>query len=266
MDADQIRDALSALRQRDLPTHGGRTLAYVYDSGLAEADALGREALAAFGATNGLDPTAFPSLQRMEQDLVGHGRRPARRSAGDRRHGHLGRHRVDPAGRPVGPRRPPGDRPADHGAARPRPTPRSTRRRTTSASGRDRRRRPGDRPGRGRGDGGRDHRRHRAGRRLGPVVRPRRDRPGHPDRHRRPGPRRPLPRRRLHRRLAAALPAPRRPRAAGVLLPDPRGDQHLGRSAQVRATPRRASRSCCTATPPCAGRSTSPAPAGRATP
>ncbi len=70
MDADQIRTALQALRQRDLPTHGGRTLAYVYDSGLAEADALGREALAAYGATNGLDPTAFPSLARMEQDLV----------------------------------------------------------------------------------------------------------------------------------------------------------------------------------------------------
>lgn len=66
----QIRAALDALRQDDLPTHGGRTLSYVYDSGLAEADEIGREALAAFGATNGLDPTAFPSLARMESDLV----------------------------------------------------------------------------------------------------------------------------------------------------------------------------------------------------
>ncbi len=30
------------------PSHGGRTLAYVYDSGLAEADAVGREAVAAY--------------------------------------------------------------------------------------------------------------------------------------------------------------------------------------------------------------------------
>jgi sphinganine-1-phosphate aldolase len=69
--ADEIRAALEELRRSDLPTSGGRTLAYVYDSGLVEADALGREALAAYGGTNGLDPTAFPSLLRMESDLVG---------------------------------------------------------------------------------------------------------------------------------------------------------------------------------------------------
>ena len=68
--SEVIRRALTSLRQHDLPTHGGQTLAYVYDSGLAEADALGREALAAYGSTNGLDPTAFPSLLTMEQDLV----------------------------------------------------------------------------------------------------------------------------------------------------------------------------------------------------
>ena len=68
---DEIRGALEAMRARDLPTHGGRTLAYVYDSGLAEADAIGREALASFSSTNGLDPTAFPSLLAMENDLVG---------------------------------------------------------------------------------------------------------------------------------------------------------------------------------------------------
>lgn len=70
MTADDIRAALEELRRNDLPTSGGRTLAYVYDSGLAEADALGRHALASYGGTNGLDPTAFPSLLRMESDLV----------------------------------------------------------------------------------------------------------------------------------------------------------------------------------------------------
>lgn len=68
--ATQVREALDSLRARDLPTHGGRTLSYVYDSGLTEADEVGREALAAFAATNGLDPTAFPSLAALESDLV----------------------------------------------------------------------------------------------------------------------------------------------------------------------------------------------------
>ena len=69
-----MTDALSALetmRAHDLPTHGGRTLAYVYDSGLAEADEVGRAAVAAFSSTNGLDPTVFPSLLQMENELVG---------------------------------------------------------------------------------------------------------------------------------------------------------------------------------------------------
>lgn len=69
--AERIRAELRGMQERDLPTHGGRTLAYVYDSGLAEADAIGREALAMFAGSNGLDPTAFPSLLRMENDLVG---------------------------------------------------------------------------------------------------------------------------------------------------------------------------------------------------
>ena len=69
-DLPSIRARLAALQDRDLPTHGGRTLAYVYDSGLADVDELGREALARFGASNGLDPTAFPSLLAMENDLV----------------------------------------------------------------------------------------------------------------------------------------------------------------------------------------------------
>ncbi|MEU0089985.1 aminotransferase class V-fold PLP-dependent enzyme [Kribbella sp. NPDC006257] len=62
---------LKALQEGDLPTHGGSTLAYVYDSGLAEADEIGRQALALYGATNGLDPTVFPSLRTLENDLVG---------------------------------------------------------------------------------------------------------------------------------------------------------------------------------------------------
>src|SRR3954466_3957720 len=69
-----MTDALSRLhtmQAADLPVHGGRTLAYVFDSGLPEVDRIGREAVAAYAGSNGLDPTSFPSLLAMETDLVG---------------------------------------------------------------------------------------------------------------------------------------------------------------------------------------------------
>jgi sphinganine-1-phosphate aldolase len=64
-------DRLRSLQAQDLPVHGGRTLAYVYDSGLPDVDRIGREAVAAYAGSNGLDPTAFPSLLQMENELVG---------------------------------------------------------------------------------------------------------------------------------------------------------------------------------------------------
>ncbi|WP_310528448.1 aminotransferase class V-fold PLP-dependent enzyme [Nocardioides sp.] len=64
-------DRLRALQADDLPVHGGRTLAYVYDGGDAEVDRIGREAVAAYAGSNALDPTAFPSLLTMENELVG---------------------------------------------------------------------------------------------------------------------------------------------------------------------------------------------------
>lgn len=70
-DLDEVRARLAALQGHDLPTHGGQTLAYVYDSGLAEVDQLGRDALAMYASSNGLDPTAFPSLLQMENEVVG---------------------------------------------------------------------------------------------------------------------------------------------------------------------------------------------------
>ncbi|HZB66527.1 MAG TPA: aspartate aminotransferase family protein, partial [Ornithinibacter sp.] len=70
MSTGEVLATLRALQSADLPAHGGRTLAYVYDSGLPDADTVGLEALAMFASSNALDPTAFPSLQRMENDLV----------------------------------------------------------------------------------------------------------------------------------------------------------------------------------------------------
>jgi glutamate/tyrosine decarboxylase-like PLP-dependent enzyme len=69
-----MTDALARLRQMqaaDLPVDGGRTLAYVYDSGIPDVTRIGREAVASYAASNGLDPTAFPSLLTMENELVG---------------------------------------------------------------------------------------------------------------------------------------------------------------------------------------------------
>jgi glutamate/tyrosine decarboxylase-like PLP-dependent enzyme len=68
--ADEARAQLLALREHDLPTHGGRTLAYVYDSGRPDVDAVAREAVAAFAGTNGLDPSVFPSVATMERGVV----------------------------------------------------------------------------------------------------------------------------------------------------------------------------------------------------
>ncbi|MCW2867047.1 MAG: Pyridoxal-dependent decarboxylase [Marmoricola sp.] len=68
---DDVLARLRELQADDVPVTGGRTLAYVYDSGLPEADRVGREAVAAYAGSNGLDPTAFPSLLAMENELVG---------------------------------------------------------------------------------------------------------------------------------------------------------------------------------------------------
>ena len=68
---DDVLARLRELQAADLPVNGGRTLAYVYDSGLPDVDRIGREAVAAYAGSNGLDPTSFPSLLAMENDLVG---------------------------------------------------------------------------------------------------------------------------------------------------------------------------------------------------
>lgn len=62
---------LTRLRAGDLPVHGGRTMAYVYDSGLAGLDALAAAAQAAVAGVNGLDMTAFPSVVTLENEVVG---------------------------------------------------------------------------------------------------------------------------------------------------------------------------------------------------
>ena len=93
-----MNDALARLREMqaaDLPVHGGRTLAYVYDSGLPDVDRIGREAVAAYAGSNGLDPTAFPSACcTMENDLVGFACDLLDAPADGGRHRDVRRHRV----------------------------------------------------------------------------------------------------------------------------------------------------------------------------
>ena len=71
MNPPDVLAELIALQAGDVPTHGGATMAYVYDSGRGEVEELAAAAQAAYQWTNALDPTAFPSVARIENDLVG---------------------------------------------------------------------------------------------------------------------------------------------------------------------------------------------------
>jgi glutamate/tyrosine decarboxylase-like PLP-dependent enzyme len=69
--ADQVLAEIDGLRSADLPTHGGRLFAYVYDPAVPGLDGLTAAAHARSAHVNGLNPTVFPSLLAMENALVG---------------------------------------------------------------------------------------------------------------------------------------------------------------------------------------------------
>jgi sphinganine-1-phosphate aldolase len=68
--AQAILSDLRAYRADDLPTHGGTTTAYVFDSGIDGLEELATAAHAVMAPVNGLDPTQFPSVAHIENDLV----------------------------------------------------------------------------------------------------------------------------------------------------------------------------------------------------
>lgn len=68
---DEVLARLRDYRAKDLPARGGRTFAYVYDAGRPDVDEVAHEAYASFLDVNGLDPTVFPSLLRLENEVVG---------------------------------------------------------------------------------------------------------------------------------------------------------------------------------------------------
>lgn len=72
---EEVLAELEALRAADAPTHGGRVLSYVYDSGVPELDELAARAVRLVQPVNGLDPTTFTSVAAMERGLVGFARR-----------------------------------------------------------------------------------------------------------------------------------------------------------------------------------------------
>jgi glutamate/tyrosine decarboxylase-like PLP-dependent enzyme len=70
LDASALFERLDALQEQDLSWRTGRTYAYVYDAG-KEVEDVGRRAFGDYMFQNALDPTAFPSLLKLENDLVG---------------------------------------------------------------------------------------------------------------------------------------------------------------------------------------------------
>lgn len=68
---ETILQQLQELQQEDLNPKGGNVWAYVYDSGLREAQETAIKAHNMFIDHNGLDFTVFPSLLKLENDIVG---------------------------------------------------------------------------------------------------------------------------------------------------------------------------------------------------
>lgn len=79
---DELFAHLDLLRGADLDTKGGRTWAYVYDPGRADIDRVAKRALVEMYDENALDPTVFPSLLHLENEVVGMGVRHLRGGPG----------------------------------------------------------------------------------------------------------------------------------------------------------------------------------------
>ncbi|BDS11024.1 pyridoxal phosphate-dependent decarboxylase family protein [Aureispira anguillae] len=70
LDAKDILEQLTAMKSNDVPWDSGKVLAYVYEP-KKETETLTKEAYKMYLIENGLDPTAFPSLLRLENELIG---------------------------------------------------------------------------------------------------------------------------------------------------------------------------------------------------
>ncbi|MGH1337919.1 MAG: pyridoxal phosphate-dependent decarboxylase family protein [Aureispira sp.] len=68
--AEEILGQLSNLKQHDVAWESGKVLAYVYEP-KKETEAVTKAAYSMYLIENGLDPTAFPSLLQLENQLIG---------------------------------------------------------------------------------------------------------------------------------------------------------------------------------------------------
>lgn len=67
--ATVILEQLAEMKHNDVPWDSGKVLAYVYEP-KKETEALTKQAYSMYLIENGLDPTAFPSLLRLENELI----------------------------------------------------------------------------------------------------------------------------------------------------------------------------------------------------
>ena len=73
-DQPDVLARLRALQAGDLPVHGGRTLAYVYDSGLPDVDRVGREAVAAYAGCQVFPLAMLPDAAAVDARRTGSNR------------------------------------------------------------------------------------------------------------------------------------------------------------------------------------------------
>ena len=66
---NELFGSLQAFRENDMQGPTGRTWGYVFDAG-PEVDAVAKKAYAMFLSINGLDPTVYPSVLKLENDVV----------------------------------------------------------------------------------------------------------------------------------------------------------------------------------------------------
>ena len=110
------REIRGAAARRDLPTHGGRLFAYVYDPAVPGLDELAARRVRAGGARQRARPDRVP-VPAGDGERAGRRGRPGcsaagpARRAGRGRQRHQRRHRVADPGREGGPGRPPGASP-----------------------------------------------------------------------------------------------------------------------------------------------------------
>jgi len=67
---DELYAKLDAFAANDIPWRAGKTLAYIYDGG-ADVERVAKRAYMQYLTENALDPTVYPSLARMERELIG---------------------------------------------------------------------------------------------------------------------------------------------------------------------------------------------------